>query len=578
MQKQDIDITSFDYTELKQQLVLFLQNTGEFDDFDFEGSAINTIVDLLVRNSQYDAFLANMVSNESFIASARIRHNVVAHAEKLSYRTRSTTASVLECNITVVPSSIINLPLTLVLDAGTPFIGSVGGQSYTFTNIDSYVVRLNLTTNVYTANSVKLYQGSLITNTLTHTSNTPLTIPNKNCDTSTLVVVEQSQVNGDVQYKEATSLNQTASTNHIYFLSETNFGLYEIAFGRNVIGEEPVDSSLIQVTYIATETNHANYVTSIVAGSLIGGYGNIQIQVTTPSYGGSEREDIEQIRFLAPKFYQAQDRALSETDYIPLIKSQFPFVRSAISWGGEKNIPPEYGTVFVSIISEDGGLVTNSVKQQMVAYLQDYNVGSITPTITDPERFGIDLSIAFSYDNRLTSMSFSSLGTEVVRVTQAYNDLIFDFNQYYNEAELNRRLMSIKGVTSLDIDKLQFKNIDVLRFENPIYSSNFGNMLQPNSIKMTGFIIDSTGKDHKLYDDGIGEIYTSYINQLEQEVESLVGIVDYTTGNVEFSINMIQDESVVTLYVETVDDNFYVSQNKVVYLNDITTSLLNTNQ
>lgn len=573
MAREEINVTNFDHQSLKDELVVFLKSTGEFDDFDFEGSTLNTMIDLLVRNGHFDAFLANMLANESFIQSAQLRQNVVAHAEKLSYQVRSTTASRLLCTIEVVPSSTSGIPTSVVLEEGTPFIGSVGDTSYSFTNIEPYTLTFNSSTQSFRATNVELFQGSLITNSLLHLRNEADIIPNTNCDTSTLTVVGQSDGEARV-YNRARSIDQLGSTSSVYFLSENTRGQYELSFGRDILGNEPDDNSIVQVTYIATEREHANGVTSLVSGSLIGGYANIQIDVTTKSYGGSGKEDIEDVRFFAPKAYQAQDRGLTDSDYIPLLKQQFSFIRNAISWGGEKNDPPVYGSVFISILSEEGGLITNAVKQQMEEFLSDYNVGSITPTITDPSQYGIDLSIAFAYDNRLTSKGFNALSIEVQNVANQYADQLFNFGQYYNEAYLNEQIMSIPGITSLNIDKVQFYDLEVLRFENPVYTINFENELEPGSIEMTGFEIASDASDHKLYDDEEGIIYVSYINQFNQTVEMEVGTVDYETGSIEFSINMLQSDSTVRLYVQTVADNFYVKRNMVVYINSLETSLL----
>jgi hypothetical protein len=574
MSREEIAVTSFDHEELKQSLIDFLKATGKFSDFNFEGSALNTIIDLLVRNGHHDAFLANMLANESFIQSAQIRQNVVAHAEKLSYVARSTTAARLICTIEVVPVSTTGIPTSINLPEGTSFVGSVGGETYTFTNNVPYTLTFNSITQSFRRVGVELFQGFQITNDLLHVSALPVEIPNSNCDTSTLSVTGTS--NGVQRvYTKATSLTQLSASSSVFFLSENSFGRFNISFGRNLLGDEPDNNSTVTAKYIVTTADAANGVTSLTAGSLIGGYANVQIDVTTPSYGGADKEDIEDIRFFAPKYYQAQGRGLTDRDYIPLLKEQFSFIRAAVSWGGEKNKPPVYGTVFVSILSEEGGLITNSVKQQMEDYLSDFNVGSITPTITDPEQYGIDLSIAFSIDNRLTAKSFNQLAIDIKDVVSRYNEELFNFDQYYNEAELNKRIMAIKGVTSLDIDKEQFFKIDVLRFENPVYTIDFANEIEPGTIRMEDFSIASNGTNHLLFDVD-GEIFVSYTNDSSQEVSRSVGSVNYVTGQVEFTLNMIQTANQVTLYVQTLSDNFYVQQNKVVYINSTETSLLET--
>lgn len=576
MAKSELQTTSFDAEELKQSLIDFLKSTNEFGDFDYEGSAINTMVDLLTRNTTYTAFLANMLANESFINSAQIRSNVVSHAQKLSYIPKSETVARLICTVEVTPVDTMNLSTSIVMDRGTVFLANIAGNTYSFVTNESYILNYSTSRGTYRATGVDLYQGQLITNRFVHEFGDEIIIPNTACDRSTLKVsVSESGGSTDRAYMEATAIDSLQSNVASYFVSETVNQRTAITFGRDILGVEPADGSIVNVTYVLAEEEHANGITNLIPGSTIAGYSDIMTEVTTPSYGGSPKEDIERIRFIAPKYYQAQGRALTDSDYIPILQSEFSFIRSAISWGGEKNIPPTYGSVYISILSEEGGEVTNAVIQQMVNFLEDRNVGSITPIIVSPELFGIRLYIAFSYDNRLTNKSFNEMTTEINTVVNDYNEELFDFGRFYNEAELNYRIKNIKGVVTMDIDKRQFKEIDVLRFENPIYNIRFNNAIEEGQVRMENFAIAQNGENHLMYDDD-GELFVQYTNQSNETITVEVGTVEYDTGTLDFSMNMIQEANTVQVEVHTIDDNFYVEQNQVVFIDSVEFDLLDT--
>ena len=564
-----LNVTSLDTEDLKQSLISFVQEKPEFSDIDYEGSAINTIVDLLVYNTSFTSYQANMVANESFLDTAQIRRNVVSHSQKLSYVPKSTTASRLICDIEVIPVQKTNISSSIVMDAGTQFIASSENTSFTFVNKDSFVLSYSNVSQSYKAFDVDLYQGQRITERYTY-SGQSINISNTNADTSTMLINVNS-----TPYTKATSIDQFSNTSLLYFLGENQYTQSVVEFGKNILGLEPSDGDIITITYIATEKDSANGLTNLVPASTISGYSNIITTVTTAAYGGSDRESIESIRFQAPKIYQAQDRALTETDYIPILKSRFPFIRSAIAWGGEKNIPPAYGTVFISILS-DRAKISSSIKQQMVSYLSSKNVGSITPTIVDAVIFNANLHIMFSYDSRSTNLNFSSLVVVIKEIVKNYNNEIFDFGLFLNPSELISRIKMISGITSVDIEKVVYKDIDVLNFENPVYSVNFMNKIYAGSLAIDGFSVANNSTNEKVRDDMQGNIVLSYVDSSSITQTSNIGTIDYESGKVEFGLNIIEGDN-LRVFVQPLLDNFYVNQNQVVKIDQSNIELIQTN-
>lgn len=567
MSREDLNVTSFDHDALKQSLVSFLSATGKFDDFDFEGSALNTLIDLLTRNTHFDSFLANMIAGESFLKSAQIRGNVVSHASKLSYTPRSCVSSKAMINVKVVPAEKINLPYSITMPSKTVFLAVSNGQSYQFITKDDYILNLD-SNNDYVIDDVIIYQGQLISNSFVHVANTTLEIPNQRVDTSSLSVY--SIESGDkFVFDLAESITELTLDKNFFFLSENFRKHFVIEFGKDLISREPITNSTINIEYISVPEEHANGANLFISGSTINGYANIQITTTQSAYGGYDEEDIEDIRFLAPNNYQAQDRALAPNDYKVLVKKQFPFIRDINFWGGEDNDPPQYGYVFMSMITQDGEILTRSIKQEIVTYLKDRNVGSITPVITDSERIGIDLVVNFGLDDKKTNKTFNQLSTEIKSLIESYNTSnLSGFGSYYNDSELTNRIMDIRGVETLDIFKTCNVQLPVLRFENPTYSYNFKNELETSSLYVDSIQTDINSLSEYITDDGLGNVIHYKNTNLGPE-SKIIGTIDYDSGYLEFSINMIQSDLYFNLEVTPEYENFYVYNNKYVYIDKI---------
>jgi len=577
MSSTELQVTSFDPDDIKSRLIQFLQSKEEFDDFNFEGSALLTIIDLLVRNDTYTAYMANMLANESFLASSQIRANVVDHASKLSYVARSTVAAKAVINVSVFPVLTTGIPNYITMASGTQFLTTIDSVAYSFVTLSDHLLRFNGNTQAYEATDIEVYQGQLIESVVEYDINTKrVIIPNDRVDVSTLqvVIADSNALSNPKTFKYASSIRDLSSDSLVYFVGETTDGLYYIEFGRNIIGVEPSDASQITLRYINTEQLHANGVTTMISASPIGGYYDSEIEVVGVVSGGSDKEDIDRIRFLAPRTYEAQDRALNPYDFTTIIKANFPFVRSVIAWGGEENDPPLYGDVLISILPTNLILLSQSIKTQIRDFLKDYCVGSITPVIVDPVIFGLNLSINYTYDNRLTNKTPQQLEAELVTTAQSYNTTdLGDFQRFFNQSKMIDLLMSVVGIESVVLTKQMYCNFDPLRFVNPIYTVNFNNKIEPGSVSMTGFEVAVGGSNYRLYDSN-GLIFVQYTNILNATVTNQVGTVNYDSGLIEFSINMIQSSNdTLQLYITPVDDNLYVGQNTVMTLQTIETTL-----
>lgn len=569
MSRSELTPTTFDHAELKASLINYLRTKETFQDFDYEGSAINTIVDLLVRNSVYSAFNANMVANESFIESAQIRGNVSSHAQKLSYVPRSKTAARLVCDISITPA---NTPTEFVIteQPGLVFLSASGGETYRFTTNDEYAFSYNSNDGKFHATGVDLYQGQFIQRIYTYNGG-KIVIENQDIDTSTLMVYVDDEVL--LNYQKATSITEVGANQNVFFLREAPNGNYEITFGRDILGNEPSIGSTIVVRYINAYQNHANGIKTLIAASSIGDYSNISVTVTQPSYGGIDRESIEEIRYVAPRAYQAQDRALAPFDYILLVKREFPFLRSVISWGGEDNVPPRFGTQIISIVPDVGIEVTNSLKSRIESAVRLKGVGSVTPVVVEPVVFDAVLNVQYKVIKPLINTSRSALESLIKqRIVDYSEQFLYAFEAYYNESDLIRYLINnIKELETLVISEQYSTRLQSFRNMTSKYEVAFNNTIKPGTFKVSNFAVTFEATNELIYDDSNGNIIYSYSKSGITRTKT-IGTVNYSTGHIEFTVMFTHSGDSIEVSTQIEGQNFYVNNNSVVRIVNATTS------
>lgn len=565
----ELIVTTFDADAMKSALIAFLQTQSGFEDINYEGSAINTILDVLVRNATYTSLQANMVANESFIQSAQIRSNVSAHAQKLSYLPRSCTAARAVVNLTIKPANTNQSNFSVSSDPGLTFFSSYTGATYTFTTKDSFSYTLDTTTGYFIGKNITIYQGQYLTTSIAY-NGTPLVIQNTTIDTSTLTVTVQTS-NNEIEYTLASSLTDIGADQNVYFLRENQSGLYEISFGNDIVGNEPASGSIINVSYVNTvgASNIANGASVFQIAGSIGGFSNVQVDTIQAAYSGSDRDTIDEIRFLAPKIYQAQNRAAAPTDYEAIIKQTFPFIRNVKAWGGEDNNPPAYGQTMISVIPENGFFLTTTMKNDIVTALRAKGVGSVTPTIVEPDIFTLNLTINYKVKPGVTSTS--DVETFLKTTTQTYSDVnLLNFNSYYNEYELEGQFKSNTNIETVLIDKVLVATRTVTPNKNISYDVDFGNPIFPGSFVMSDFQIDSSVSNESIVDDSNGNIvYSALSGGIIKKTN--IGTVDYTTGSATFIATFISTSD-LTISVKPTEDNIYTDVNRVVEIGSVNTS------
>jgi YHS domain-containing protein len=416
-QNKQLNVSKLDFEDIKKNLKEFLRSQDTLRDYNFEGSALSTFVDLMAYVTHYNALNANIGINESFLETAQNRGSVVGHARQLGYTPRSVIGSTAKIDITVVDAIDPNMTLPKY----TKFKSVIDGVSYFFVTTKSYT-----TTNA-TFLDVEIKQGNVKNVDYIYDLDTSeqFIIPDLNVDTTLLEVNVRESSNSSTIYtfnpvKNIVDIN---GESRAYFLNESFDGNYEITFGDGVIGEALVNGNVIEIKYLVTDGADANGAKGFNKVDSIQGNSNLSITTRSASTGGIARETIESVKLRAPLSFSAQNRAVTPDDYKSIILDNFSNVKSIVVWGGEDNDPPQYGKAFISIKPAVGEILSTAEKDTIInSIIKPKAVVSITPEFIDPIYTYVDLEVFYKYDPVETTFSVAQLTTKVKTAIQNYND------------------------------------------------------------------------------------------------------------------------------------------------------------
>jgi hypothetical protein len=441
-----LTLVSLDFDAYKQALIAFLSSQSQFQDYDFTGSAFNVLIDLLAYNGLYQAFYLNMVANESFLDTAVLRSTVVSHAKSLGYTPRSAVSAQAVVNVAITKLATDNTS-SLTMPRFTQFSSdSLDGSSYNFVTLDDVISPAS--GNVFSYNNVVLAEGSPVIKTFivdnsTNPSQT-FNIVDANVDTSSFqVIVQTSQTNTSKQtFTLATDYVTVDGNSAVYFLEEGANASYNIYFGDGIIGQQLQDGNILVISYITTNADAVNGVQgfTLQSGLISGGVAN----VTTVSVaaGGTPIEDVASIKFAAPKASIAQNRAVTVNDYEALLNKNYPYFDAVTVWGGETQVPPVYGKVFISAKPKNGYGITVQQQQFIIkTVLTPISILTVTPEFVQADYNYLNLSINADYDSTQTTLTQAQLQSTIVNAVENYANL--NFNTFNSEFRLSRLLRTV---------------------------------------------------------------------------------------------------------------------------------------
>lgn len=488
-EKSALRVSELDFSSIRENLKTYLRSQTEFQDFDFEGSGMAVLLDILAYNTHYMAYYLNMTANEMFLDTAQLRNSILSHAKLMNYVPGSKQGALSKVNVTVTPSATEDQDATtLTLDKYKRLLGTdKDGINYSFVTLYS-----NTTTKSngsFFFSNVHIKQGEVVTvqyeMTPTNTSRR-FEIPSANVDTETIVInVQESSTNTDIStYTLADDITEVTSNSKVYFIEENENSNYTFYFGDDVIGKKPKNGNIIICTYLDNVGTISNNISEFTFVDPIGSYtDNISATSTVSSYGGIEKETVEQIRFRAPYFYTTQNRAVTKNDYETLILKDFNTIDAVSVWGGEDNDPVVYGKVYVSLKTKGNYALTNFEKEQIKEELiQKRNVLTVTPEIVDPDYIYIIVKGKIFYDSKLTSLKDDQLMPLVKAAISDYvDDELNNFSSIFRKNKLITYIENCeKSITGCDIDIFVQKRFEVDTNRARRYTVSFNLPLEPS--------------------------------------------------------------------------------------------------
>lgn len=501
----NLKVTELDFKDIKENLKNFLKQQSEFNDYDFDGSGMSVLLDVLAYNTHYNAMNAHFALNEAFLDSAQIRGNVVTRAKLLGYVPRSILAPRATVTITVdVSAESGTIPTTLTLPRGTKLKTLIGGEEFQYVVLANHTAPLE--SNAFTFSNIAICEGSFreikyrVDNDV---ENQKFQLSDDNADTSTLRVRVQENEESTAfdiytKFENLATVNEETKT---YYLQQNSNEYFEIYFGDGVTGFKPVNNNIVTLDYVITkgkESNGAgdavNSLTGFSAVDNVGGFSTISIQTNALSAGGVDEESSESIRFNAPLTFTSQNRAVTADDYAAIIKKSFANIDSISTWGGEDQDPPEYGRAYIAIkpllsqtlTAEEKGRITGTI-------LKGKNVVSITPEIVDPNFTFLELDVFFKFNPNLTDRSPTDLQTVVRDTIKDYNfNNLNKFDGVFRHSELLRKIDSADpSILNSTVRPRMFQNItpvnNALNNFDLVFTSPFF-----QSGDSTSFVLNST--------------------------------------------------------------------------------------
>lgn len=553
-----VNLTSMEFSEIKESLKEFLKQQDEFKDYNFEGSGLNAILDLLAYNSQNNAYLANMLANESEIDTAIIRANVVSRAKLLGYTPKSTTAA------RAVLSLSINDPskhvASLVLPRGARFTVKSDRQQYTFVTLQEHVLQGD-GSGLYKNDAVEVFEGILKGYSFTVDSDERrYIIPSTKIDTSTIrmAVYDNQTANQYTVYEKASGIANIKSDTPAYWVYETDGGTYEVKFGDGVFGKRPPLNGIVYVEYLETNGPDANDFSRFSLVGSFDGYENadVRISVVANSAGGADPEATSTIKLNAPRYFQSQNRAVTKDDYAAVTHDIYPYAKSVAVWGGEEATPPQFGKVFVSIIPRSLTKLTEANRRDIERKLKARSVIGITPVVIDPKFVGLNLNItAVIRRNSVNGLgNFTAQIKEVVKRHFDEGFGIFDRDFYYSNL-----VSDIKGHSRAIVSVRANYTLSMAQPITGTLTYEFENAINKGSIKSS--LVRLTGStEYQSLTDREGKLY---IGTTE------VGTVDYKTGKLVVNTSAIRETSAEKLevFVTPAIDDVYTGFATALVLN-----------
>jgi len=573
MANNNINLVSLDFDGIKTNLKQYLKAKPEFSDYDFDGSNMSVLLDVLSYNTYMNAFYLNMIGSEMFLDSAQLRNSVVSKAKELNYTPHSYRSSTAKINLTFSPNNV-SLQ-TFTIPTGTRFTGKNANGTFSFVSTQAEV--LYPVNGVFQANNFVVREGINLNESFIYDysienqrfllNNTTIDI-----DSITVTVVENNGQTSTL-FLKADNLYGLTANSEVFFIQGAEDGKYEILFGDGISGRKPASGAAIVVQYRSCSGTNADGSTNFVIDTNLGPYNGIgdlktpTITVSQYGYGASNAESIEAIRFNAPRHYQTQNRAITVSDFETLVLQNYPEIKAVHVFGGEEiSSTVEYGKVFISPATYSGYPLSTVVKQDIVAFLRDKCAMSIRPFLVDPDYLYLDVTTTVSYDPAKTTKSAADIGSVVSYAIKQFNtnnltsfNTTFKFSRF--EAAINDSDISISSNQS---NVIMRKEVKVEVNTDSYIDVSFRNEVSPGTVSSSKFMIGANKYQYtdfnpnnntltvspgpgnqSLITNSSNIVYLKDVTNPGYETYVPAGTIDYTSGTL--ALNKINITSLLDL-------------------------------
>ena len=533
-----LQITDLDFDTIKTNLKTFLSQQSEFQDYDFEGSGLSILLDVLAYNTHYNAYYLNMVAYEAFMDTALLRDSVVSHAKTLGYIPYSRIPAVANVNIQVIVNTNDTIQ-SLSMPKGFNFQSNlIDNKSYTFNVIDP--VTVSRTGDSFYFDNVNLYEGVLISFSSSYDATTNpysiFTIPDTNVDTTSLkVTVQPSAGNSAIEtYSLASDVLTVDSTSSVYFLQEGRNQQYQIYFGDGIVGKSISDGSIVNIEYLITNGSEADKANAFIPLTDINGYANIITTINSVASGSSERESVDSIKYSAPLQFATQNRLVTYKDYESYIKKNYPSVDSVSVWGSEEDIPPSYGKVILSLKPKENYYISEIEKQRIIdEIIKPKSIIAIQTEIRDPEYLYLLVNNYVKYDKRKTTDTEQQIKNKIRNAILNYRELNlnrfggrFVLSKLQDAVDSTNTTAIIGSETMVRVQKRFEPQLNVLRnytlnFNVPLHRGTLSNRLTSTEFD----VFDTQGVLRTVTYEESAETYTGV-----EEIQVVNPGINYTSA------------------------------------------------
>ena len=575
-----LNVTDLDFDDISQNLKSYLKGQESLKDYDFEGSTLSMLVDLLAYSSHIGAVNTNIAASELFLDSAQMRKNVVSRAKDLGFTPSSETAATATIDLTMnnVRKADGTYPSAneMAINAGHRFNTTYDGKSYNFVVAAGATPTVNGKTFTYSGVTIK--QGINASDVFVYDrqiANPKFVLSQPRIDRTAMTVAVNS-AGTSTTHTLASDISNILSTSAVYFTQENEDGFTEIYFGDGSIGAELKDGDIITCQYTIVDNIHANGANNFTMTDSIGGFTDSLVVVTDIASGGAEKESVESIKFKATKFYSSQNRLVTLNDYKAKVSEYYPNADAVAVWGGEDNDPPQYGKVFVAIKPLNSDYLSDVEKTTIKNNLNKLNVITVRPEIVDPEIIKIMITTTFKYNEKLTDLTSGELETIVKSTIETYDrDNLNNFDSIFRHSNLLKVIDDSDSSILSNISNVRLKlkkkilllgqNAGITaELGNPLYNPHSGHNKHAGGITTsTGFYISGDSTNIMYFDDdGEGKIRRYYLSasvRIYQDNEA--GSIDYSTGKI--SINSLNITSTVNTD-NTIDFTLIPNSNDVI--------------